>query len=489
MEEMSCLEEYTRCEVANSPLIYAENGLNTWSDNEAEEEEWEESGTGSYPGDTYDPLKMYLNEIGASQLLKRNEELEIAKRIQDGKELACKTIFSLPFSVQKFISAAEMVKEGKLSLTDIVRSEEVPGSLPGNAKKRFFSAIRTIEKQHQNLVYPAVLNESTVVNSSGRKRPVSSEKVRHEKFLSKITALRPRFDFIRKLFIEITEGMHRLELIRGEKDRRKYYRHKKQYERLMGLTVCEVNALLQNYCRAVQEIETAKMLLVEANLRLVVHAARRYAGIGTLSVPDLIQEGNIGLMRAAELFDYRKGFKFSTYATCWIKQAITRALSNNSRMIRLPVHTAYEVSKIIHTSRDLVQESGDEPTPEEIAERVKMPTKKVQNLLGISREPLSLSMSIGEENAPLSDYIEDRTIPSALESVIKDDLRVKITNAIGILEPKEKRIVKVRFGIGEEEQTLETLAQEFGVTRERIRQIETNAIRKLKVTLLSVLGP
>jgi len=483
MEDMSCFEEYTRCEVANSPLTYAENGLNTWSDeNGTEEEEWEDSGSGPYPSDTYDPLKMYLNEIGASQLLKRNEELEIAKRIQDGKEQACKAIFSFPFSVEKLFSAAEFLKEGKLSLTDIIRAEEIPGALPGHAKKRFLTVIRRIEKQHQSFEYPAVLQESV-------ERCSSAGKSRHEKFLSKIVALRPRFDFVRNLFIEITEGMQRLERVRNENDRRKYYRCKKQYERLIGLQVPEINRLLEAFCRATEEIETAKMLLVEANLRLVVHAARRYAGIGTLSVPDLIQEGNIGLMRAAELFDYRKGFKFSTYATCWIKQAITRALSNNSRMIRLPVHTAYEVSKIIHTSRDLVQESGDEPTPEEIAERVKMPTKKVQNLLGISREPLSLSMSIGEENAPLSDYIEDRTIPSALDSVIKDDLRVKITNAIGILEPKEKRIVKVRFGIGEEEQTLETLAQEFGVTRERIRQIETNAIRKLKVSLLTVLGP
>jgi RNA polymerase primary sigma factor len=493
MNDMSCFEEYTRCEVPNPSLNYTESGLNTWSDETGtEDEEWEESGNSSYTGDTYDPLKMYLNEIGASQLLKRNEELEIAKRIQDGKEKAFKAIFSIPLSVERLLCSAELVKEGKASLTDLIRAEEIPGCLPGDTKKRFLGVISQIRRHHQSAAYPAVPQKLTAEKpSAGVKRSGSAAKQesRHEKFLSKIVALRPRFDFVRSLCIEITEGMQRLEKVRESKDRRKYYRNKQQYERRTGLPLEDIKRLLQTYAEALEEIETAKMLLVEANLRLVVHAARRYAGIGTLSVPDLIQEGNIGLMRAAELFDYRKGFKFSTYATCWIKQAITRALSNNSRMIRLPVHTAYEVSKIIHTSRDLVQESGDEPTPEEIAERVKMPTKKVQNLLGISREPLSLSMSIGEENAPLSDYIEDRTIPSALDSVIKDDLRIKIGKAIGILEPKEKRIVKVRFGIGEEEQTLETLAQEFGVTRERIRQIETNAIRKLKVTLLSVFGP
>jgi RNA polymerase primary sigma factor len=291
---------------------------------------------------------------------------------------------------------------------------------------------------------------------------------------------------LQRLYKEIEEGMLSIEKAGETKDRQEYRRKKRQYKRFMGSSLEEVKRLLQVYTEAHAESDTAKMILVQANLRLVVHTARRYAGIGTLGVPDLIQEGNIGLMRAAELFDYRKGFKFSTYATCWIKQSVTRALSNNSRMIRLPVHTAYELSKIIHTSKDLIQESGNEPTPEEIAARVKMPMKKVQNLLGVSKEPLSLSMSIGEDNAPLSDYIEDRTIPSALEVVIKDDLRDKINSAIGVLGPKEKRIVRVRYGIGEEEQTLETLAQEFGVTRERIRQIEMNAIKKLKSSLAVV---
>jgi len=465
VEDMSCIDGYTQYDIpGSSQLAHAESGIGPWTDAvDSEEEGWDEGNVVSPPADTYDPLKMYLHEISATRLLKRSEEIEIAKRIQDGKDKAMRAIFSLPFSVKKLLLSAEMVKQGKSSLTDIVLTEDVPGCVPGETEKRFFAGIRQIER---------LLRQRT-----------DSKILWSEKFRAKIIALRPRFDFVRRLYKEIEEGMLSIEKAGETKDRQEYRRKKGQYKRFMGSSFEEVKRLLQVYTEAHAESDTAKMILVQANLRLVVHTARRYAGIGTLGVPDLIQEGNIGLMRAAELFDYRKGFKFSTYATCWIKQSVTRALSNNSRMIRLPVHTAYELSKIIHTSKDLIQEFGNEPTPEEIAARVKMPMKKVQNLLGVSKEPLSLSMSIGEDNAPLSDYIEDRTIPSALEVVIKDDLRDKINSAIGVLGPKEKRIVRVRYGIGEEEQTLETLAQEFGVTRERIRQIEMNAIKKLKSSL------
>jgi RNA polymerase primary sigma factor len=493
IDDAYCFDEYSRCEVpVSSPLAYVKKGLNAWADEaDGREEEGEETGAASLPSDTYDPLKMYLNEIGGSHLLKRSEEIDIAKRIQDSKNKAFKSILTLPFSLEKFLLSAERVKLGKASLTDLVRAEEVPGSVPGYTRKRFLANLRQIQSLHQQEVAAGTQSPGTfrgkaeVTGRNGSR--YEKYTLLHEKLLTKIISMRPRSDFVRGLVKEIEEGLRAVEQVKETRDRRKYYRAKKHYEQRMGALIEKIKLQLQAYAGARGEFEAAKMQLVEANLRLVVHAARRYAGIGTLSVPDLIQEGNIGLMRAAELFDYRKGFKFSTYATCWIKQAITRALSNNSRMIRLPVHTAYEVSKIIHTSRDLVQECGDEPTPEEIAQRVKMPAKKVQNLLGISREPLSLSMNIGDDNTPLSDYIEDRTVPSALETVIRDDLKVKISLALGILEPKEKRIVKVRFGIGEEEQTLETLAQEFGVTRERIRQIETNAIKKLKVNLLSVL--
>jgi RNA polymerase primary sigma factor len=490
MDNMSCFVGFTRHDVQGpSHLGYEESGMRAWTaDADPEEKDGDEASAASFPGETYDPLSMYLDEISAAQLLKRSEELEIAKRIHGGKEKAMQAIFSIPFTVKKLLLSAEMVKQGKASLNDIVQSEDVPGSIPGETEKRFFACIRQIARLYQQGTASTALPSATPM-----KKPVGTKKkspgitgqqtLWHNKIPAKIIAMRPKFDFVRGLFKEIEENVRSIEKALQTMDRREYCRKKGQYERFLGATLEEVDRLLQDYAVAHEEVYAAKMTLVQANLRLVVHTARRYAGIGTIGISDLIQEGNIGLMRAAELFDHRKGFKFSTYATCWIKQTITRALSNNSRMIRLPVHTAYEVSKIIHASRDLVQETGDEPTPEELSARVNMPTKKVQNLLGISKEPLSLSMSMGEDNAPLSDYIEDHTIPSALDTVIKDDLRDKISRAISSLCPKEKRIVKVRYGIGEEEQTLEALAQEFGVTRERIRQIEMKAIRKLKLSL------
>ena len=491
MENMSCFDGFARNDVQDqSHLAYEESGMRAWTDDgDPEEKESDEACAASFPGETYDPLSMYLDEISAAQLLKRNEELEIAKRIHEGKEKAMQAIFSLPFAVKKLLLSSEMVKQGKASLNEIVHSEDIPGSIPGKTEKRFFACIRHIARLYQQGTASTALASATPGKKpAGRKKKspgiTPQQTLWHNKIPAKIIALRPKFDFVRGLFKEIEENVRSIErALETTMDRREYCRKKGQYERFLGASLEEADRLLQDYAAAHEEVYTAKMTLVQANLRLVVHTARRYAGIGTINISDLIQEGNIGLMRAAELFDHRKGFKFSTYATCWIKQTITRALSNNSRMIRLPVHTAYEVSKIIHASRDLVQETGDEPTPEELSARVNMPTKKVQNLLGISKEPLSLSMSMGEDNAPLSDYIEDHTIPSALDAVIKDDMREKISRAISSLCPKEKRIVKVRYGIGEEEQTLESLAQEFGVTRERIRQIEMKAIRKLKLSL------
>jgi RNA polymerase primary sigma factor len=490
MENMSCFDGLMRHDVHEpSHLTYEENGTDAWPDGaDPEEKDCDDAGSSSFPGETYDPLSMYLDEISSARLLKRSEELEIAKRIHAGKEKAMQAIFSLPFTVKKLLMSAEMVKQGNMSLNDIVQSEDVPGSLPGEAQKRFFACVRQLTRLYNQRTAssaPPAAAQGKKTAGTKRKGPVvlAQTALWHSKIPARIIALRPKFDFVRGLFKEVEENVRSIEKALKTMDRREYCRKKRQYERFLGAPLEEVARLMQEYAVAHEEVYNAKMTLVQANLRLVVHTARRYAGIGTISISDLIQEGNIGLMRAAELFDHRKGFKFSTYATCWIKQTITRALSNNSRMIRLPVHTAYEVSKIIHASRDIVQETGDEPTPEELSARVNMPTKKVQNLLGISKEPLSLSMSMGEDNTPLSDYIEDHTIPSALDAVIRDDLRNKISRAISGLCPKEKRIVKVRYGIGEEEQTLEALAQEFGVTRERIRQIEMKAIRKLKLSL------
>ena len=229
-----------------------------------------------------------------------------------------------------------------------------------------------------------------------------------------------------------------------------------------------------------REIAEARKALIEANLRLVISVAKRYLGRG-LSFSDLIQEGNKGLMRAVDKFEYRRGYKFSTYATWWIRQAITRALADQTRTIRIPVHMVETLNKIIKVSRELVQEMGKEPTPLEITERLKIPASKVSEILNISKEPISLETPIGEEDSHLMDLIEDKTTVSPLDVVIRGDMGRKLDRVLCSLPPKEEKVIRKRFGIGVDmPRTLEEVGSEFDVSRERIRQIEVNAIKRLK---------
>jgi len=240
---------------------------------------------------------------------------------------------------------------------------------------------------------------------------------------------------------------------------------------------------VQSACeRAVSEMEETKRLIIEANLRLVVSIAKKYLGSGRVSLTDLIQEGNIGLMRAVDLFDYRTGYKFSTYAVCWIKQSITRALSNHSRTIRFPVHVADKVHKILRCARELSQENSEDTSHEEIAARLNVPEQQVMELLHLSREPVSINTPI-REDSELSDLIEDTSLPSPLDTAIHSDIRTKVDMVLSQLDPKSEMIIRKRFGIGEEEQTLAVIAKEFNLSRERIRQIEGNVIKKIRSRL------
>jgi len=431
------------------------------ADSQAEEASAEDNDPEADPADDHescDPLKMYLNEIGSTPLLKRSREIEVAKVIEDNRERAITALFTLPLAIEKLLQAGKQVQLGNMPLNEIIRLSSDPEQIRDDEKKKFVEAVRQIERLHR-MKTPALYRS---------------------KLPARVMALKLRFDFVERLFSEIDVEVHAAGESLAGMNARKATVERNTFKEKTGTPLEAMQDVLRTFSHARAEIHEARNILIEGNLRLVVSAARRYAAMGRMSMLDLIQEGNIGLMRAVELYDHKRGFKFSTYAMCWIKQAITRALSRQSRLIRLPVHTADELTRIVHASKELTNELAEDPSPETIAARVKMPEHKVRGLLEMSRDPLSLHTPVGEDDSEMIDFIEDKSMPSPLASLIHSDLKAKVRSAISLLDPKEEKILRGRFSIGREEQTLEMLANEFGLTRERIRQIETTAIKKLR---------
>jgi RNA polymerase primary sigma factor len=465
-----------------------------------------------------DPVRIYLKEMSSVPLLTREGEIEIAKRIEEGREKIYRVIFSLPFVLKKLISLGTMIKNGNAPLPEIIQNseEEIEEDIISE-RKRFFKVTRGIESLNQKR--KGYLKKLTVVSRKkiSRKKPKRSTQKsstqkgkgdahsrlinmledNRNKILAKVHDLKLKEDVVMAFSEELKKTVGEVETLNRRlshlKKKTRYSRSEKKKECqlctkkidkkeiLFGMKYPEMRKALKVLAQGEIEVFEARKALIEANLRLVISIAKRYLGRG-LSFSDLIQEGNSGLMRAVDKFEYKRGYKFSTYATWWIRQAITRALADQSRTIRIPVHMVETINKIMKVTRELVQEVGREPTPLEIAERLKIPVEKVNGILKISKEPISLETPIGEEeDSHLRDFIEDKAMLSPLDFAIQGDMKKKIDSILCSLTSKEEKIIRKRFGIGGDiPHTLEEVGLEFDVTRERIRQIEGKAIRKLK---------
>ena len=451
-----------------------------WDDDADQEATRWEDGTGADADDEgFDILRMYLAEIGSRPLLGRTSEREIFEQHEKSREKIIMALFSLPYYVEKLIATAKMAMKRVVPFDNLVRNTLHPNNMAEKTEHLFMTSadriIRLRARMHRAGAGKPVVarrDRNTGADSLSERNPLIDE----------IISLRLKPDFIRELLEDFTLKIKEMEKTRSALPAANAGIALRRFEQMMGTSYKRI-VQVQSACeRAVSEMEETKRLIIEANLRLVVSIAKKYLGSGRVSLTDLIQEGNIGLMRAVDLFDYRTGYKFSTYAVCWIKQSITRALSNHSRTIRFPVHVADKVHKILRCARELSQENSEDTSHEEIAARLNVPEQQVMELLHLSREPVSINTPI-REDSELSDLIEDTSLPSPLDTAIHSDIRTKVDMVLSQLDPKSEMIIRKRFGIGEEEQTLAVIAKEFNLSRERIRQIEGNVIKKIRSRL------
>jgi len=498
-----------------------------WSDEESEPR------TTNYAEDTSDPVRMYLQEIGAVSLLTREQEVEIAKQIEEGQNQVQEHVLIHPFTLRYLLNIADGIKSGEISEREL-QDEEAPAeeeqdleadpvAPTDGAILKTLEKLRKLAKENEDLT-SEIRKRATPDKATVRKLQATQKRVRKildELQLSRrhINAIVEKLKRARRMLEDEMVVVNRYErrtkktanqllrlapTLRGDDNRaaaaaarslrlapqdarrmvdelRTARRQIVELETEVGMPYDELSATLKVIRAGERRAQDGQKRLIEANLRLVVSIAKRYTNRG-LGFLDLVQEGNIGLMRAVEKFEYQRGYKFSTYATWWIRQSVSRAIADQARTIRIPVHMIETINKVVRSSRYLVQQLGREPTPEEIAQKMEMPLDKVRNVLRIVKEPVSLETPIGdEEESSLGDFVEDRQTVSPSDAAVYTSLEEQTRKVLATLTPREEQILRMRFGIGEKsDYTLEEVGQRFAVTRERIRQIEAKALRKLR---------
>jgi RNA polymerase primary sigma factor len=479
----------------------------------------------------FDPVKMYLKEMGSISLLTREGEVEIAKRIESGEKEALNALLDCSVAIEHLIELGENLREDKIKLKDVISDLEEDDGISmqvGEKRESLLNMIDQLSRMHEDVRIKRQLAlkkgspeeekkkvdfeiKSLQEDISAIMSSFKLEKRQLELIAKRLTGLVGALEdaetdlavcmlqaggkpisYLEKCRDNILKGEmddKLLELAGLSKDQLIALQSKAENaqsvinraKEMTGMTSRQLKLINKEVKKSLYKASRAKDDLIKANLRLVVSIAKKYTNRGLMFL-DLIQEGNIGLMKAVDKFEYQRGYKFSTYATWWIRQAITRAIADQARTIRIPVHMIETINKLIRTSRALVQEHGREPTPEELAEKMDFPLEKVRKVLKIAKEPISLETPIGEEDGShLGDFIEDKKISSPGETVVKFGLLEQTRSVLRTLTPREEKVLRMRFGIGEKaDHTLEEVGRDFSVTRERIRQIEAKALRKLR---------